>query len=566
MAEHCAKDAKPLQIVSLADDVQLNMDNLTRVCETLREHRADSVSIIGVMGSYRTGKSFLLDLLLRRMRSMSREDMGMPDEDARSKWVFADKKVNTSLLSWVYDGNPTHIAEGKPGEHTGFEYRGGKEKCTQGMWMWSQPFIFVNSDGQRVAVLLMDTQGAWDNTLTKHQSATIFGLTAMISSKLIYNIQNRIDQNQIGNLDYFTTVAQAVGVDLPGGDNIFGHLEILIRDWCHYEEGWNFQQCGDQMKEHLEQHLGVETGPLDVMDRNQRLRSTFRQVDCHGLVHPGKRVEKRNWDGAISDVQPDFFFLLDDFCNTFFAGDFPQPSSPLGSKLTVANFERSLIHFVDAFRNNQMAIGLRDAFVKVQIMTARELMIKEFVAKLFEELPEYKVYDPLSLERETSRIKGIHIESFSSKLKPFRMTSEDEKSEIEEFIRQIENPMNMRMQENDKALESGTMKLVASPVVGLMVFFIANHHVIVYVGVPIATYATLKRHAANKQMRMFSPEVLKAAGNDGKIFMTDRYRDMQAIMIASNYLTPKTVQDAIEGEVIHMTAVQVSGGPSKLCS
>eukprot|EP00971_Amphidinium_carterae_P162750 3226795-Amphidinium_carterae.1 len=38
----------------------------------------------------------------------------------------------------------------------------------------------------------MDTQGAWDDSMTKDQSATIFGLTALLSSKLIYNIQNRM--------------------------------------------------------------------------------------------------------------------------------------------------------------------------------------------------------------------------------------------------------------------------------------------------------------------------------------------------------------------------------------
>lgn len=42
----------------------------------------------------------------------------------------------------------------------------------------------LSEEGRRVAVLLMDTQGAWDDTMTKAQSATIFGLTALLSSKL----------------------------------------------------------------------------------------------------------------------------------------------------------------------------------------------------------------------------------------------------------------------------------------------------------------------------------------------------------------------------------------------
>ena len=49
----------------------------------------------------------------------------------------------------------------------------------------------------------MDTQGAWDDTMTKAQSATIFGLTALLSSKLIYNIQNRVEEDKAGTDTYY---------------------------------------------------------------------------------------------------------------------------------------------------------------------------------------------------------------------------------------------------------------------------------------------------------------------------------------------------------------------------
>lgn len=51
-------------------------------------------------------------------------------------------------------------------------------------------------DGRDVAVLLMDTQGAWDSNMTKEQSATIFGLTAVLSSKQIYNINMQIQEDK----------------------------------------------------------------------------------------------------------------------------------------------------------------------------------------------------------------------------------------------------------------------------------------------------------------------------------------------------------------------------------
>jgi atlastin len=53
-----------------------------------------------------------------------------------------------------------------------------------GMWMWSEPFIREPkaAGGQRIAVLLMDTQGMFDNETTMTLTAQIFGLSTLISS------------------------------------------------------------------------------------------------------------------------------------------------------------------------------------------------------------------------------------------------------------------------------------------------------------------------------------------------------------------------------------------------
>ncbi len=59
----------------------------------------------------------------------------------------------------------------------GFSWRGGSERDTIGIMMWSEPFI-----GKEVAVLLMDTQGAFDSEDTVKDSAIIFALSLLTSS------------------------------------------------------------------------------------------------------------------------------------------------------------------------------------------------------------------------------------------------------------------------------------------------------------------------------------------------------------------------------------------------
>ena len=51
-----------------------------------------------------------------------------------------------------------------------------------GILMWSQPFLSVLPTGEEVAILLMDTQGAFDNRSTVKDCATIFALSTMLAS------------------------------------------------------------------------------------------------------------------------------------------------------------------------------------------------------------------------------------------------------------------------------------------------------------------------------------------------------------------------------------------------
>lgn len=55
---------------------------------------------------------------------------------------------------------------------------------TSGIWMWSEPFIRTTkaSGGEKLAILLMDTQGMFDNETTMTLTAQIFGLSTLVSS------------------------------------------------------------------------------------------------------------------------------------------------------------------------------------------------------------------------------------------------------------------------------------------------------------------------------------------------------------------------------------------------
>ena len=69
---------------------------------------------MSVAGAFRKGKSFLLDFLLRYLQRGGGE-----------KWMGDDEE-----------------------ELTGFSWRGGAERETTGVLVWSEPFVVQNEKGE----------------------------------------------------------------------------------------------------------------------------------------------------------------------------------------------------------------------------------------------------------------------------------------------------------------------------------------------------------------------------------------------------------------------------------
>jgi atlastin len=72
--------------------------------------------------------------------------------------------------------------------------------------MWSDPFFRSSkaTNGEKIAVLLMDTQGMFDNETTMTLTAQIFGLSTLVSSFQIYNVDKRIQEDNLQHLALFS--------------------------------------------------------------------------------------------------------------------------------------------------------------------------------------------------------------------------------------------------------------------------------------------------------------------------------------------------------------------------
>uniref|UniRef100_A0A8C6WWB8 Atlastin 3 n=1 Tax=Neogobius melanostomus TaxID=47308 RepID=A0A8C6WWB8_9GOBI len=261
---------RPVQIVTVDKENHsfgLDIKALSQVL-LAPEVRDKHVVVVSVAGAFRKGKSFLLDFMLRYMHRMDDEN-----------WLGQD---NEPL--------------------TGFSWRGGSEPETTGIQLWSEVFLVQKDDGTELAVVLMDTQGAFDYQSTVKDCATIFALSTMTSSVQIYNLSQNIQEDDLQQLQLFTEYGRLAMDEIflkP-----FQSLMFLIRDWSFpYEYTYGFKGGSN----FLDKRLRVQVAQHEELQNvREHIYSCFTNISCFLLPHPGLRVATDpSFKGQLK-VGPDF--------------------------------------------------------------------------------------------------------------------------------------------------------------------------------------------------------------------------------------------------------------------
>ncbi|KAL4612860.1 atlastin-2-like isoform X3 [Arapaima gigas] len=262
-----AEAARPVQIV-LTDDEEhrFELDEGALESVLMQEHVRDlDVVVVSVAGAFRKGKSFLLDFMLR--------------------YVY-----NQESSFWLgKDNDPL----------TGFTWRGGCERETTGIQVWSEVFVVDKPDGSKVAVLLVDTQGAFDSQSTIKDCATVFALSTMTSSVQVSTCHN----NLLTKMELFTEYGRLAMEEIY--KKPFQKLMFLIRDWSYpYEHPYGLEGG----KRFLEKRLQVKQNQHEELQNvRKHIHSCFSNISCFLLPHPGLKVATNPcFDGRLRDIDDDF--------------------------------------------------------------------------------------------------------------------------------------------------------------------------------------------------------------------------------------------------------------------
>ena len=205
------------------------------------------LSVIGVAGMYRTGKSYLLNR------------------------VLLDRKYGFGVGPTV---NP----------------------CTKGIWIWGSPIKGRTADGTPCSVIILDTEGIGALDQDTDHDSRIFSLTVLIVSCFIYNSRGSIDEEALNSLSLVVNLTKNIQIKSKTSEEsgveeyaqYFPSFIWVVRDFALKLVDTDGEALSS--KEYLEKALNAQKGFSDLAEEKNRIRRLlkefFKDRDCCTLVRP----------------------------------------------------------------------------------------------------------------------------------------------------------------------------------------------------------------------------------------------------------------------------------------
>jgi hypothetical protein len=82
--------------------------------------------------------------------------------------------------------------------------------CTKGLWCWGTPLKGTTPDGDKVNILIIDSEGIGALDEDQNHDIKIFTLAILSSSIFIYNSVGSIDENALQNLSMVVNLTKNI--------------------------------------------------------------------------------------------------------------------------------------------------------------------------------------------------------------------------------------------------------------------------------------------------------------------------------------------------------------------
>lgn len=283
------------------------------------------ISVISIAGAFRQGKSFLLNFFIHFLDSIT-----ILGKDESSLFNDLNQKF------------------------TGFNWKRGIERQTSGILIWSEIFYYTMSNGKKIGILLMDTQGIFDNNTSTSDNVTVFALSNLLSSVQIFNLSDQIQENDLQHLQLFLEYGK---LTLNKNENSYGkpfqQVMFLIRDWANNNE-YKYGEIGgtryvdEKLKIGINQHEELKT-------LRSQIRQCFEKINGFLLPHPGKKATTGDsFDGKLEDLKPKFIQGVKELLQSVLAKQNIKVKKINGRNITIKEFKHLFFAYWSIFEGGEL--------------------------------------------------------------------------------------------------------------------------------------------------------------------------------------------------------------------
>lgn len=216
--------------------------------------------------------------------------------------------------------------------------------------MWSEIFTHDYDNGDKVAIILLDTQGIFDDQSSVRDCTTIFALSMLLSSVQCYNLIQNIREDDLQHLELFTEYGRLALEQ--SNEKPFQKLLFIVRDWPFgYETnyGWHGQKVIDEIL------AGNSEQTPEMTQLRKRLDSSFNDIGAFLMPHPGKAVAQGNtFTGDLKQIDPEFVQYVKELVPALFAPDKLIAKTINGQKMRAQDLLQYLQAYVNIFNGDTL--------------------------------------------------------------------------------------------------------------------------------------------------------------------------------------------------------------------
>ena len=391
---------KPIQLIKENKNGQLE---LVPEALSIINGLEGSVAICGIVGPYRSGKSFIGSLLLNKSNA--------------------------------------------------FELGSTVDSCTRGIWMWDTPIKHRNKNDELFNLILLDTEGLGSPKAKPERDTKIFVLSLLLSSMFVYNTTRVIDREAIQKLTIMNNLSKIIdsGIESTNTEDTNKNSILLNSpDFILVLRDTFLSLNSQSPKEYLLSSLNLETleaqNETEIKECNfirETIKSSFKSLNCFCLPSPIEGgINAMSYEETLRKLdridrkllKPDFIGGIEDLCKSIKTSICTK--SVFGIPLSATAYSEYIKSVFNQVNQNNKVISLTDSLT-LSIKYSSEKALNEAVENYSSKMNEFFETNEMPVTWEA--LEEINNKVMESSYKLLQMNLNGKNSLTKPFLETFTN-------------------------------------------------------------------------------------------------------------------------------